>query len=81
MWFQFSGQWADELLKTYADFCSRHLKAVKLYKELLAKDKRFQCFIRVRASVTVTQHEKSQELVGLSSCSVMCSLVQLNNRL
>lgn len=43
---QFSGQWADDLLKTYADFCSRHLKAVKLYKELLAKDKRFQCFIR-----------------------------------
>jgi Rho guanine nucleotide exchange factor 2 len=34
--------------KTYAEFCSRHLKAVKLYKELLARDKRFQYFIRVR---------------------------------
>ena len=44
---QFSGQCADDMQKTYAEFCSRHLKAVKLYKELLARDKRFQCFIRV----------------------------------
>uniref|UniRef100_A0A6Q2YAL8 Rho guanine nucleotide exchange factor (GEF) 1a n=1 Tax=Esox lucius TaxID=8010 RepID=A0A6Q2YAL8_ESOLU len=43
---QFSGQNADEMRKTYAEFCSRHLKAVKLYKELLARDKRFQYFIR-----------------------------------
>ncbi|XP_076864092.1 rho guanine nucleotide exchange factor 2 isoform X2 [Brachyhypopomus gauderio] len=43
---QFSGQCADEMKKTYAEFCSRHLKAVKLYKELLARDKRLQYFIR-----------------------------------
>ncbi|XP_047460774.1 rho guanine nucleotide exchange factor 2-like [Mugil cephalus] len=43
---QFSGQCADDLQKTYAEFCSCHLKAVKLYKELLAKDKRFQFFIK-----------------------------------
>ncbi|KAM4631305.1 rho guanine nucleotide exchange factor 2 isoform 2-T3 [Polymixia lowei] len=43
---QFSGHCADEMRKTYAEFCSRHLKAVKLYKELLARDKRFQYFIR-----------------------------------
>ncbi|XP_035384651.1 rho guanine nucleotide exchange factor 2 isoform X2 [Electrophorus electricus] len=43
---QFSGHNADEMRKCYAEFCSRHLKAVKLYKELLARDKRFQYFIR-----------------------------------
>ncbi|KAM6958857.1 rho guanine nucleotide exchange factor 2-like [Aplochiton taeniatus] len=43
---QFSGHHADEMRKTYAEFCSRHLKAVKQYKELLARDKRFQLFIR-----------------------------------
>ncbi|KAM9340307.1 rho guanine nucleotide exchange factor 2 [Symphorus nematophorus] len=43
---QFSGQCADDMRKTYAEFCSRHMKAVKMYKELLARDKRFQCFIR-----------------------------------
>uniref|UniRef100_A0AAR2IX36 Rho/rac guanine nucleotide exchange factor (GEF) 2 n=1 Tax=Pygocentrus nattereri TaxID=42514 RepID=A0AAR2IX36_PYGNA len=45
---QFSGQCADEMRKAYAEFCSHHLKAVKLYKELLARDKRLQYFIRVR---------------------------------
>lgn len=45
---QFSGQSADEMKKTYAEFCSCHLKAVKLYKELLSRDKKFQSFIRVR---------------------------------
>ncbi|XP_066512370.1 rho guanine nucleotide exchange factor 2-like isoform X1 [Hoplias malabaricus] len=43
---QFSGHNADEMRKCYAEFCSRHLKAVKLYKELLSRDKRFQHFIR-----------------------------------
>ncbi|XP_061616592.1 rho guanine nucleotide exchange factor 1a isoform X2 [Phyllopteryx taeniolatus] len=43
---QFSGQSADDMQKTYAEFCSGHMKAVKLYKSLLARDKRFQCFIR-----------------------------------
>ncbi|XP_010764319.1 rho guanine nucleotide exchange factor 2-like, partial [Notothenia coriiceps] len=43
---QFSGQCADDMRKTYAEFCSRHMKAAKLYKELLARDKKFQCFIR-----------------------------------
>ncbi|XP_072561648.1 rho guanine nucleotide exchange factor 2-like isoform X1 [Paramormyrops kingsleyae] len=43
---QFSGPFADEMRKAYAEFCSRHLKAAKLYKELLARDKKFQHFIR-----------------------------------
>uniref|UniRef100_A0A3Q3WTT2 Rho guanine nucleotide exchange factor (GEF) 1a n=1 Tax=Mola mola TaxID=94237 RepID=A0A3Q3WTT2_MOLML len=43
---QFSGQCADDMRKTYSEFCSRHMKAVKLYKDLLARDKRFQGFIR-----------------------------------
>lgn len=33
--------------KVYGKFCSRHNEAVNLYKELHAKDKRFQTFIRV----------------------------------
>ncbi|KAM8884365.1 rho guanine nucleotide exchange factor 2 [Synchiropus picturatus] len=43
---QFSGQCAIDMKKTYAEYCSRHLKAVKLYKELMARDKRFQNFVR-----------------------------------
>ncbi|NXD73140.1 ARHG2 factor, partial [Eolophus roseicapillus] len=43
---QFSGSSAEQLRKAYSEFCSKHTKAVKEYKDLLARDKRFQQFIR-----------------------------------
>ncbi|XP_056237563.1 rho guanine nucleotide exchange factor 2 [Seriola aureovittata] len=43
---QFSGQCADDMKKLYSEFCSRHPKAVKLYKEVLARDRRLQQFTR-----------------------------------
>lgn len=45
---QFSGSSAEQMKKAYSEFCSRHTKAVKEYKDLLARDKRFQHFVRVR---------------------------------
>ncbi|NXV39373.1 ARHG2 factor, partial [Rissa tridactyla] len=43
---QFSGASAEQMRKAYSEFCSKHTKAVKEYKDLLARDKRFQQFIR-----------------------------------
>ncbi|XP_065509657.1 rho guanine nucleotide exchange factor 2 isoform X2 [Caloenas nicobarica] len=43
---QFSGASAEQLKKAYSEFCSKHTRALKEYKELLARDKRFQQFIR-----------------------------------
>ncbi|KAF3692512.1 Rho guanine nucleotide exchange factor 2 Guanine nucleotide exchange factor H1 [Channa argus] len=43
---QFSGQSASDMKKLYSEFCSRHPKAVKLYKEVLTRDRRLQQFIR-----------------------------------
>ncbi|KAM8734960.1 rho guanine nucleotide exchange factor 2 isoform 2-T2 [Acanthopagrus schlegelii] len=43
---QFSGQSADDMKKLYSEFCSRHPKAVKLYKEVLTRDRRLQQFVR-----------------------------------
>ncbi|NXV71057.1 ARHG2 factor, partial [Atlantisia rogersi] len=43
---QFSGASAEQMKKAYSEFCSKHTKAVKEYKDLLARDKRFQQFIR-----------------------------------
>ncbi|NXX19391.1 ARHG2 factor, partial [Podargus strigoides] len=43
---QFSGANAEQLREAYTEFCSKHSKALKEYKELLARDKRFQQFIR-----------------------------------
>ncbi|XP_045915240.1 rho guanine nucleotide exchange factor 1a isoform X1 [Micropterus dolomieu] len=62
---QFSGQCADDMRKTYAEFCSRHLKAVKLYKELLARDKRFQCFIRLMSRGPLLRCHGVQECILL----------------
>ncbi|XP_067094802.1 rho guanine nucleotide exchange factor 2 isoform X1 [Osmerus mordax] len=62
---QFSGQCADEMRKAYAEFCSRHPKAVKLYKELLARDKRFQHFIRRASRGPLLRRHGVQECILL----------------
>ncbi|XP_017336840.1 rho guanine nucleotide exchange factor 1a isoform X2 [Ictalurus punctatus] len=62
---QFSGQCADEMKKTYAEFCSGHLKAVKLYKELLARDKRLQYFIRKVSRGPLLRRHGFQECILL----------------
>lgn len=63
---QFSGSNAERMKKVYGKFCSRHNEAVNYYKELHAKDKRFQAFIKVglRSAATVT-----------STCILVCDLV------
>uniref|UniRef100_A0A672RD75 Rho/Rac guanine nucleotide exchange factor 2 n=1 Tax=Sinocyclocheilus grahami TaxID=75366 RepID=A0A672RD75_SINGR len=62
---QFSGQSAEEMRKCYVEFCSRHLKAVKLYKELLARDKRFQQFIRRVCRGSLLRRHGVQECILL----------------
>ncbi|XP_073714549.1 rho guanine nucleotide exchange factor 2 isoform X2 [Misgurnus anguillicaudatus] len=62
---QFSGQCADEMLKAYAEFCSRHMKAVKLYKELLARDKRLQLFVRRASRGPLLRRHGFQECILL----------------
>lgn len=51
-WIQFSGCSAEGMKKVYGKFCSRHNEAVNLYKDLHAKDKRFQAFIKVSTPLT-----------------------------
>lgn len=55
MWFpslQFSDCSAERMKKIYGKFCSRHNEAVNLYKDLQAKDKRFQAFIKVSCGMS-----------------------------
>lgn len=58
---QFSGQNAEEMRKCYVEFCSRHLKSVKLYKELLGRDKKFQHFIRVSVRRKIVKLEQNSK--------------------
>ncbi|XP_030637246.1 rho guanine nucleotide exchange factor 2 [Chanos chanos] len=62
---QFSGQHGDDMRKAYAEFCSRHLKAVKLYKELLTRDKRFHNFIRRVSRGSLLRRHGIQECILL----------------
>eukprot|EP00074_Homo_sapiens_P062528 XP_011508441.1 rho guanine nucleotide exchange factor 2 isoform X1 [Homo sapiens] len=62
---QFSGPSAEQMCKTYSEFCSRHSKALKLYKELYARDKRFQQFIRKVTRPAVLKRHGVQECILL----------------
>lgn len=62
---QFSGPSGEQMRKTYAEFCSRHSKAVKIYKELYARDKRFQQFIRKVTRLAVLKRHGIQECILL----------------
>ncbi|KAL8183954.1 UNVERIFIED_CONTAM: Rho guanine nucleotide exchange factor 2, partial [Gekko kuhli] len=62
---QFSGTSAEQMKKAYSEFCSRHSKAVKLYKELFTRDKRFQQFIRRLTRSTVLRRHGVQECILL----------------
>ncbi|XP_016076956.1 PREDICTED: rho guanine nucleotide exchange factor 2 isoform X5 [Miniopterus natalensis] len=62
---QFSGPSGEQMRKTYAEFCSRHNKALKLYKELYARDKRFQQFIRKVTRLAVLKRHGVQECILL----------------
>ncbi|XP_014460138.3 rho guanine nucleotide exchange factor 2 isoform X2 [Alligator mississippiensis] len=62
---QFSGTNAEQLKKAYAEFCSQHNKASKLYKELLAREKRFQQFIRKLTRLPVLRRHGVPECILL----------------
>uniref|UniRef100_A0A3Q3QX24 Rho/rac guanine nucleotide exchange factor (GEF) 2 n=2 Tax=Monopterus albus TaxID=43700 RepID=A0A3Q3QX24_MONAL len=62
---QFSVQFADDMKKLYSEFCSRHLKAVKLYKEVFARDRRLQQFIRRVCRGSLLRRHGVQECILL----------------
>ncbi|KAM7421693.1 hypothetical protein PAMA_015711 [Pampus argenteus] len=62
---QFSGQCADDMRKLYSEFCSRHPKAVKLYKEVLSRDRRLQQFIRRACRGPLLRRHGVQECILL----------------
>uniref|UniRef100_A0A8D0C4E5 Rho guanine nucleotide exchange factor 2 n=1 Tax=Salvator merianae TaxID=96440 RepID=A0A8D0C4E5_SALMN len=62
---QFSGSSAEQMKKAYSEFCGRYTKAVKLYKELFARDKRFQQFIRRLTRSSVLRRHGVQECILL----------------
>ncbi|KAG7218830.1 hypothetical protein INR49_019672 [Caranx melampygus] len=62
---QFSGQFAGDMKKLYSEFCSRHPKAVKLYKEVLTRDRRLQQFVRRACRGPLLRRHGVQECILL----------------
>ncbi|XP_077953992.1 uncharacterized protein LOC120808992 isoform X6 [Gasterosteus aculeatus] len=62
---QFSGSSADRMKRVYGKFCSRHSEAVNLYKDLHAKDKRFQAFIKRTMSSSIVRRLSIPECILL----------------
>ncbi|XP_039989550.1 A-kinase anchor protein 13-like isoform X2 [Xiphias gladius] len=62
---QFSDCGADRMKKVYGKFCSRHNEAVNLYKDLHAKDKRFQAFIKRTMTSSIVRRLSIPECILL----------------
>ncbi|XP_059382899.1 A-kinase anchor protein 13-like isoform X2 [Carassius carassius] len=62
---QFSDSNAESMKKIYGRFCSRHSEAVNFYKELHARDKHFQAFIRKKMSSSVVRR------LGIPECILL----------
>ncbi|KAM4690974.1 rho guanine nucleotide exchange factor 2 [Rhinophrynus dorsalis] len=62
---QFSGTNAEHMKKAYTEFCSQHHKAMKLYKELFSRDKKFQQMIRKMTRSPLLRRHGVQECILL----------------
>lgn len=62
---QFSGENAERLKKTYGKFCGHHNQSVNYFKDLYAKDKRFQAFVKKKMSSSVVRR------LGVSECILL----------
>ncbi|KAJ8344174.1 hypothetical protein SKAU_G00315030 [Synaphobranchus kaupii] len=62
---QFSGSSAERMRKVYGKFCSHHKEALDFYKELHAKDKRFQAFVKRKMSSPVVRR------LGIPECILL----------
>ncbi|XP_059808918.1 A-kinase anchor protein 13-like isoform X4 [Hypanus sabinus] len=62
---QFSGPSAERLKKTYGKFCGQHNDAVNFYKELLAREKKFQTFVRKKMTSSIVRRLGIQECILL----------------
>lgn len=67
------------MTKVYGKFCSRHNEAVSLYKELHAKDKRFQAFVKVRAALCTCSTSEDLTCTVWDLCMTSVSLCAENN--
>nr|XP_033775464.1 A-kinase anchor protein 13 isoform X2 [Geotrypetes seraphini] len=62
---QFSGENAERMKKTYGKFCGHHNEAMNYFKDLHAKEKRFQAFVKKKMSSSVVRR------LGIPECILL----------
>ncbi|XP_030045577.1 A-kinase anchor protein 13 isoform X2 [Microcaecilia unicolor] len=62
---QFSGENAEQMKKTYGKFCGHHNEAMNYFKDLHAKEKRFQAFVKKKISSSVVRR------LGIPECILL----------
>lgn len=64
---QFSDENAEKMKEVYGEFCSHHMEAVNVFKELLQQNKKLQNFVKVSCSTL-------KEKITSYFCSEICKL-------
>ncbi|XP_070402307.1 rho guanine nucleotide exchange factor 28 isoform X2 [Nothobranchius furzeri] len=62
---QFSGENAERMKQAYGEFCSRHIEAVNVFKELQQQNKKFLIFVRQQSNNSLVKRREVPEFILL----------------
>ncbi|KAM9743736.1 rho guanine nucleotide exchange factor 28-like isoform 2-T2 [Menidia menidia] len=62
---QFSDENAEKMKQVYGEFCSHHMEAVNVFKELQQQNKKFQNFVRQQSSNSLVRRRGVPEFILL----------------
>uniref|UniRef100_A0A3B3WHI6 DH domain-containing protein n=1 Tax=Poecilia mexicana TaxID=48701 RepID=A0A3B3WHI6_9TELE len=62
---QFSDENAETMKQVYGEFCSHHMEAVNVFKELQQQNKKFQSFVRQQSNNSLVRRREVPEFILL----------------
>ncbi|KAM4746694.1 rho guanine nucleotide exchange factor 28-like isoform 2-T2 [Anableps anableps] len=62
---QFSDENAEKMKQVYGEFCSHHMEAVNVFKELQQQNKKFQNFVRQQSNNSLVRRREVPEFILL----------------
>uniref|UniRef100_A0A1A8FC86 Rho guanine nucleotide exchange factor (GEF) 28 n=2 Tax=Nothobranchius korthausae TaxID=1143690 RepID=A0A1A8FC86_9TELE len=62
---QFSGENAERMKQAYGEFCSHHIEAVNVFKELQQQNKKFLIFVRQQSNNSLVKRREVPEFILL----------------
>ncbi|XP_029961075.1 rho guanine nucleotide exchange factor 28-like isoform X1 [Salarias fasciatus] len=62
---QFSGESAEKMKQLYGEFCSHHIEAVNVFKELQQQNKKLQIFVKQQSNNSLVKRREVPEFILL----------------